>query len=160
MEGNSNMDISLELMVIADKLAIRELIDSYHTAINQRDWSLLSDLFAADALWEAAAPVNLRFEGHAAIMQGLHTSVGRQEVLVQSSSGLTIELQTSDQATARVTLSEFGREHGAAKEWRAIAFYYDVVIKQQGRWRFKQRSLRVRYMAEGDQIGQVFDGIL
>jgi hypothetical protein len=137
------------------RVAVRDLIDRYHAAINRREWGLLSDLFAADAVWEALSPIDLRFEGHDAVISGLKASVGRQEVLVQSSSGLVIDLNGPDSATVQSTLIEFGRENGSG--WSAVGFYADNVVLQGGSWRFVRRTLRVRYMGNAQVGGQVFE---
>jgi len=141
------------------RAAIRDLVDSYHAAINHRDWDLLSGLFAADAVWQALPPIDLRFDGHEAVVSGLKASVSRQELLVQSSSGLVIDLNLNgpEVATVRSTLIEFGREKDSGSGWSAVAFYADDVVFKNGAWRFARRTLRVRFMGEARVVGQVFD---
>lgn len=127
------------------KFEIRELIDRYHAAINLQDWPLLGEVFAQDAVWEARSPFNMRFEGREAIVKGLIASVARQEMLVQSSSGVAIEVQSNDFANIRSTLIEFGREADGGRGWSAVAFYFDKVRRDSGVWRFAERSLHLRY---------------
>jgi ketosteroid isomerase-like protein len=141
----------------ADRLALRELVERYHAAINERDFVLLADVFAPDAVWEALAPVNLRFEGHDAILAGLRQSVGRQEVLVQSCSGVVVTLRDRATASIRSTLMEFGRERDGGAGWEAVGFYDDEVRKDDGTWRFIRRTLRVRYMGQREVPGEAFD---
>jgi ketosteroid isomerase-like protein len=130
---------------VFSRFEIHELIDRYHAAINLQDWSLLGELFAQDAVWEARAPFNMRFEGREAIVKGLIASVARQEMLVQSSSGIAIEVHSSDFANIRSTLIEFGREANSGRGWSAVAFYFDRVRRDGGVWRFAERSLQLRY---------------
>jgi hypothetical protein len=144
-------------MLAIQRLGIRELLDRYHAAVNHLDFPLLTTLFAVDAVWEAAPPVGLRFQGREAVLAGLRTSMARQELLVQSNSGVVIEMTGPDEASVRSTLIEFGREVGTGAGWRAIAFYYDRVVREDGVWRFRQRSLRVRYMEDVAVPGQLFD---
>ncbi|MGH6613712.1 nuclear transport factor 2 family protein [Sphingomonas sp.] len=139
------------------RIAIRELIDRYHAAINHRDWTMLATLFAPDAIWQALAPIDLRFDGHGAVLAGLRASVLRQELLVQASSGLIIDLDDADTASVQSTLIEFGRESGTGTGWSAIAFYSDTVRRLGDDWRFARRTLRVRYMGELAVTGRVAD---
>lgn len=144
---------------VEDRLAIRELIDRYHAAINHGDVEMLASVFAEDAVWEVGEPVNLRFVGRAAIVEGLHRTVNRQEVLIQSSSGLVIRCTAPSLADVQSTLIEFGRERGTGKGWCAVGFYYDTVIKDDRAWRFKQRSLQLRSLGDVPVLGQVYPGI-
>lgn len=141
----------------ADHLAIRELIDRYHAAINRHDWALLDTLFAPDAVWEARAPIDLRFDGHDAVMAGLRNSVLRQELLVQTCSGVTVMLDSASRAMVTSTLIEFGREKESGHGWCAVAFYDDEVRKDHGRWKFTRRILQVRYIGDSALAGQVIE---
>jgi hypothetical protein len=138
-----------------DATAIRELLDTYHGAINFRDWQALDRVFTDDAVWHALAPLDLRFEGRATVLEGLKKSVGRQELLVQGSSGILVDLVADGVARVRSTLSEFGKETGTGKGWRAIAVYTDRVVKQGATWRFQQRSLQLRYQGDSPAPGPV-----
>lgn len=139
----------------ADRLAIRELVDRYNDAVNHRNWVALEALFATESVWEVAPPISLKFEGAQKIAAGIQWSVGRLEFLVQSSSAIVVELQGADRATARSTLIEFGRSKEAGM--RAAGTYYDDVVKERGEWRFKHRTLRVRYMDSAESPGEIYD---
>ncbi|HSI47933.1 MAG TPA: nuclear transport factor 2 family protein [Ideonella sp.] len=139
-----------------DTLAIRELVDAWHAAVNLRDISLLHDAFEPSAVWEVLAPVNLRHEGRDAILKGLQESMGRQELLVQLCSGLVVTLRGDSAASAVSTLVEQGRETKESAPWMAIAFYRDELVKRDGRWRFATRSLHVRYLGPLDLRGTSF----
>jgi hypothetical protein len=139
-----------------DNLQIRELVDSWHAAVNLRDVSLLHDAFEPSAVWEVLAPVNLRHEGRDAILKGLQESMGRQELLVQLCSGLVVALRSNSEASAVSTLVEQGRETKESAPWIAIGFYRDELIKRSGRWRFAKRSLHVRYLGPLDLRGTSF----
>jgi SnoaL-like protein len=141
----------------AGTTAIRELLDTYHGAINFRDWIALESVFTEDASWEALSPIDLRFEGRHAILEGLKQSVGRQELLVQSSSGVLIDFAEDGSASVRSTLSEFGKEKGTGKGWRAMAEYFDRVVRREGLWRFQRRTLRLRYQGDSPAPGPVIE---
>jgi len=143
--------------VSASKAAIRDLLDTYHGAINHIDWAALEGVFTEDAVWEALPPIGLRFEGRQAVLKGLKQSVGRQELLVQSSSGVLIDFAVDGSASVRSTLSEFGKEKGTGKGWRAIAVYLDRVVQRDGFWRFQKRTLQLRYQGDSPAPGQVVE---
>lgn len=143
---------------VAARLEIRELIDRYNDAINHRNWTNLRALFAADAVWEVAPPIDLKFQTADKIAAGIEWSVGRLEFLVQTSSAVVIELHTPQRASARSTLIELGRpKPGGPPGMRAAGTYYDELTREGGTWRFKHRMLRVRYMDEVANPGQVFE---
>ncbi|MFL5560800.1 MAG: nuclear transport factor 2 family protein [Gemmatimonadaceae bacterium] len=141
-----------------DRLALRELIDAYHAAVNMRDLDQLAALFTADAIWEAMPPVGLRFEGRAAIRDGLRGTIGKQEMLVQSSSGVHIETLGDDEALIRSTMIELGREVEGGRGWCAVAFYLDRAVRDEEprAWRFARRTLHLRYMQQLSVAGEVF----
>jgi ketosteroid isomerase-like protein len=143
--------------VSAKQTAIRELLDTYHGAINFSDWAALEGVFTEDATWEALPPIGLRFEGRPAVLEGLKQSVGRQELLVQNSSGILIKFAVDGSASVRSTLSEFGKEKGTGKGWRAIAVYFDRVVQRDGSWRFQRRTLQLRYQGDSPAPGQVIE---
>lgn len=129
----------------ADRAAIRELCDLYHAAVNLREWALLPDIFAPDAIWSGKPPIELHFEGLGAIIDGIRTSVERQEILVQTSSGILIVLDGAGTASVRSTLVEFGREPGK-DGWSAVAQFEDRVVKSDNRWRFAARRVQLRHL--------------
>ncbi len=128
---------------VADRLAIRELCDRYHAMVNTRDWSLIADLFAPDAVWTVLPPIDLRFVGLEAITSGIIASVERQALLVQTSSGLVINLGDG-RAALRSTLMEVGREPNMAG-WFAVALFEDEVVRVDGAWRFAARTVRLQH---------------
>jgi ketosteroid isomerase-like protein len=144
-------------LVVADRLAIRELIDRFSDAVNQRDFRHLQELFASDAVWEVTPPIGLRFEGAAKIADGIEWSISRQQVLVQISSGIVIELKSPQCATARSTVVEFGRPKETGVGMHSAGTYCDELAREHGEWRFQRRTLRVRYVDEVALPGQIFE---
>ncbi len=138
-----------------DRVAIRELIDRYHSAVNTQNWKFFAELFTPTAAWKALDPINLCFEGHEAIMAGLRKSVLRQEMLVQTCAGVVVNLTAETTGKVTSTLIEFGREIDGGQRWSAVAFYDDEVRKQHGAWRFQRRTLQVRYLGSPDLSGAV-----
>jgi hypothetical protein len=139
----------------ADRLAIRDLADLYHAAVNTRNWTILPGIFTQDAVWSIGPPIDLRFAGLEAICDGIRASVERQEILVQTSTGIVIDLDGSHAASIKSTLIEFGREK-AKEGWCATAFFEDQVVKTDGGWRFSTRTVRLRYIGRYPLSGEVF----
>lgn len=151
------LDRSRNFVPVAERLAIRELVDHYNDAINHRDWTVLAGLFAPDAVWEMAEPFNWRFEGAPRIAGGIRWIVGRQELLVQITSALVIESIGPDRATVRSTMIEFGRPREGEPGMHSAGTHYDQVAKQDGLWRFTHRVFRVRYTDNLPVPGQVHE---
>lgn len=129
----------------ADRAAIRDLCDLYHAAVNFRDWTILPTIFTPDAVWCAMPPIGLRFEGLSAVTDGIRTSVERQEILVQTSSGIVVAFDDADAATVRSTLIEFGKD-ASQDGWSAVAVFEDRLVKAENRWRFAARTVHLRHL--------------
>ena len=145
-------------LAVADRLEIRELIDRYNDAVNHQNWKNLRELFVHDAVWEVAPPIGLRFEGSQKIADGVEWSVGRQEVLVQSSSAIVIEVHADGHVTVRSTLVQFGRPKETGVGMHATGTFHDELARENGAWRFKRRTLRVRYMDEIAVPDAIYEG--
>lgn len=128
------------------ELGIRGLLDRYHASVNHRDWDLLGTLFVADGIWEVMPPIGLRYQGKAEIEAGIRASISRQELLIQSNSGVVISARAGNRASVRSTLTEFGRETADARGWSATAFCYDEVVLDGDIWRFQNRVVRLHFM--------------
>lgn len=131
-----------------DHLAIRQLIDRYTDVVNNRSWQQLPDIFAREAVWEAGRPINMKFEGIAAVIKGIPESVEKMELLVQQASGVIISVGDDNKAQVRSYLTEFGRLRENGKGMHAKGMYQDVVMKEQGEWKFLSRTFILTYFDE------------
>lgn len=129
----------------ADHLAIRQLIDRYNDMVNHRSWDAIDQIFATDAEWIAEAPINLTWSGLEDIKIKLPASVERMEVLIQTSSGIVIEVEGNGRARARSLLTEFGRNKETQEGMHSICSYEDIIIKDNGEWKFLKRRLVLLY---------------
>jgi ketosteroid isomerase-like protein len=141
---------------VEDRLAIRELVERFHDAVNHRDFATLGLLFTDDAVWEVAPPFDRRFAGPANIVAGVSESVGRLEFLVQSCSPIVVELQDAAHATARTSMQEFGRFRDGTS-MRVAGTYFDAFRKADGTWRFSHRIFRARYAEDTPLAGRIFE---
>jgi ketosteroid isomerase-like protein len=138
-----------------DQFAIRCVIERYTDAINRQDWVALAPLFAQSAVWETSGgPVALRFEGRETVLGALQGMISSLDFLLQSLSTIVIDVR-GDRASARVSLSELGRD----KQGQGMAnhgFYFDDLARVDGEWRFLRRAFRFRYTEQAAVNGQVF----
>jgi hypothetical protein len=129
----------------ADYIQIRQLIDEYNDLVNLRRWESIDDIFTQDAVWEAVSPVNMKWIGLEDIKVKLPASVDRMEVIIQSSSGVIINVESPTFATARSLLTEFGRNKETSQGMHSVATYEDTLLKVNGRWQIKSRKLTLLY---------------
>lgn len=128
-----------------DTTAVRDTIERFHDAINQRRPADVAALFAEHGVWEIAPPYNLRFEGVAAIEKGVTGTIGATEVLVQACGPVVIDFRDADHATARTSMQEFGRFHDGSAMHVAGTYHDELVRQPDGAWRFVHRRLVPHY---------------
>ena len=118
---------------IDDRLAIRELIDTYADATNLRDAAVWGSLFAEDARWELPDfPEYGDTVGRDAIVAKWAAAVADHEGLVYIATPGAIEVD-GDRATARLYTSEvYTAKDGATVRRRGR--YDEVLVKRDGRW--------------------------
>ena len=126
---------------IEDRLAIRELIDTYADATNLRDAELWGSLFAEDARWQLPDfPEYGDTVGRAAIVAKWATAVADHEGLVYIATPGAIEV-AQDQATARLYTSEvYTAKDGTTVRRRGR--YDDTLVKRHGRWLIAEHVFR------------------
>ncbi len=123
-----------------DRLAIRELLDSYADAVTQNDPVAWGATWAEDAAWSLPDyPEIGTTHGRAAIVamwiEAMKTYPG---IMFEAWPG-SIEI-TGEEAVVRSYTSEVYDQGGVTMRDRGI--YEDVCVKQDGRWLFKSRSFR------------------
>lgn len=122
-----------------DRFAIRELIDRYCDAVNERDWDAFAGCFAEDGVWDVGPPISFRHEGRSQIFNFVRTEVPKRECIIQTAHAVKITLN-GDAATARSTMREIIRspDGSGMQMW---ATYYDTLIRAAEGWQFKLRKL-------------------
>jgi len=126
---------------LADRFAIRELIDRYCYAVNERDWAVLESCYTEDAVWDVGKPLNFRLEGRKAIVEIASTKISEEDFVVQTAHATVIWLDGA-KARAHSTIKEVVRSKAAAGI-QILATYADELVKPDGEWRFKVRTYRV-----------------
>ena len=108
---------------LADRFAIRELIDRYCYAVNERDWTVLESCYTEDAVWDVGKPLNFRLEGRKAIVAIASTKISEEDYVVQTPHATMIWLDGEwrfKMRTYRVTNIEFKAPAGDCyREWPA-----------------------------------------
>lgn len=119
---------------LADKAAIRELLERYADAVFRRDFDQWADCWAEDAEWEI---MQFQRKGRAevrALVEMLMTPLTFASMMVQPGP-ITV---TGDRASARVYLLEV--VVGPQGERRMTNAYDDSYERcADGRWRFSKR---------------------
>jgi uncharacterized protein (TIGR02246 family) len=130
------------LRALEDAQEIRQLFIDYKTALNGKNFAAYADLFARDGEFIAG---EIRARGRAGIQKLVEDMLGSllgaepgQDFHVVANP--QIQLESEDRARAQVMWLYVVRgdqdEPAAAK----IGHYDDVLVREDGRWRFLSRS--------------------
>lgn len=123
-----------------DRLAIRELIDAYADAVNLCDAALWGALWTEDAVWSMPDyPEIGEVRGRTAVVAMWVEAMQHYPGIIFVATPGSIEIE-GDSATMRSYTSEVYDQGGATKRDRGR--YEDVLVKQDGAWRFQHRLFR------------------
>lgn len=134
--------MSMESPSFKDRFAIRELIDRYSYAVNERDWAAFESCFAEDAVWDVGKPFNFRMQGRSSILDVARTKISEEDFVIQTPHATVIWLD-GDRARAHSTMREVVSSAGGAKGIQMMGTYADELIRSSGEWRFTSRVFRV-----------------
>jgi hypothetical protein len=134
--------MSADNSALADRFAIRELIDRYSYSVNERDWPALESCYTEDAVWDVGKPLSFRLEGRKSIVEIASSKISEEDFVVQIPNATVIWLD-GDKARAHSTMTEVVRSKGGAAGIQILATYADELVKVKGEWRFKVRTYRV-----------------
>jgi len=125
---------------IEDRLAIRELLDSYADAVCRVDAEAWGATWAEDAVWALPDYPELgEIKGKAAIVEMWKGAMTQYPGIVFTASPGSIEV-TGDRAVVRSYTSEVYDQNGVTKRDRGR--YEDVCVKQGGKWLFQSRTFK------------------
>jgi len=127
-----------------DRLAIRELVDSYGDAVARHDATAWGANWAEDSVWILNLPELPKVEGRADIVALWIKAMDNYEwVLMRAVPG---EIRVSgDRATGRFYTSEVTRLK-SGEEQRISGRYGDEYVKRGGRWYFKTRTYQMLHL--------------
>jgi ketosteroid isomerase-like protein len=140
---------------LADRFAVREVIELYTDAVTRRDWNAVGGLFAGDAVWAIGAPTNIELGGRAAIVEGLERLVAPFDVFVQMTHSIVIDLD-GDRAGARTIVHGFGRARDRSRGAFALGVYTDTLFRDGRRWLFESRRFDPVYIDDSVPPGEAY----
>mgnify|MGYP000996388668 FL=1 len=129
---------------IEDRLAIRELMDIYSDAVNQRDTALWASTWAEDSSWKLP------------VIPGMENVVGKENIVNAWQAGMAMfpfifmsisvgDIQVNgNTATVRAYTTEVGTTLDGT-EIRPRGQYDDKLVKIDGQWLFKERIFHSLY---------------
>lgn len=124
-----------------DRLAIRELLDTYSDAVCRVDAQAWGDTWAEDGVWELPDyPELAKEEGRANIVEMWKAAMTQYPGILFVTTPGSIEIQ-GDRATVRSYTSEV-YDDASGVTHRDRGCYDDIVIKRDGRWQFLKRRFK------------------
>jgi hypothetical protein len=143
------------LQELADRLAIRELIERYSSALTRRAWDEMGATYHPDAQWRVGEPDNLFFETRQSIRDGISSIVTQSDFLVQMTHSIVIDLH-GERATAVTVVNEIGRVKSANFSMFLLGTYNDEITRVDGRWGFYRRYFQPYYRDLSPLEGDVY----
>ena len=125
---------------IEDRMAIRELLDSYADAVIRNDADDWGATWAEDAVWSMPDyPQFPETRGREAIVAMWKSAMAQYPGVIFTAGPGSIVVE-GQRATVRSYTSEVYDQDGMAKRDRGR--YDDVCVKRDGRWLFQSRSFK------------------
>ena len=156
LEARTTGVLSLEarLKAVEDRLEIQALAARFSDAVNERDVTAFSQLWASDRpIWEIGPPLQSRAEGRDAIIAMLKGLFQIERYFMQMTHSGVIMIE-GDRATARFVERERGK--GDNTYYDNLAVYDDVLVREPGGWRFLERHYRYRFLDQTPFAGDAF----
>jgi hypothetical protein len=132
---------------LAAHIAVRDLLDRYTDAVNERDWVTLAQLFTDSGVWDLRTvdgQHNQLFEGGQEVAEGIGRLVETTQRVIQMNHAPVIQVE-GRQATARSTIQEVSWMPDGTS---VVLFgtYHDTIIQgEDGEWRFAKRQFRMKH---------------
>jgi uncharacterized protein (TIGR02246 family) len=135
----ASMEARLQRM--EDQQAIERLLLDYGRTLDNRDFAAYSQLFAANGEWKGALGSYRGPEAIRNAMEKIFTDAAAdipKGMNFHAMSNFIIDIQ-GDRATARSTFI-FYKMNGNKPEAEVAGRYEDILVRENGAWRFLQRS--------------------
>jgi ketosteroid isomerase-like protein len=138
-----------------DRFLIRELIDRYSYAVNERDWPAFESCFSEDAVWDVGKPFDFRVQGRSSIVEIARTKISEQDYVIQTPHATVIWLE-GDRARAHSTVMEVVSAGGGATGIHMFGTYADELIRSGHGWSFARRVYRVTTVNLAPPVGDCY----
>jgi ketosteroid isomerase-like protein len=137
---------------VTDRMALRDLVERYALAVDNRDLDTVVELFIDDGillshLMPGTEKTPLARQGHDELRRVLKLGLAQYMATTHVIGGHVIEL-AGDEATGDTTCIAHHVYQGDDVEIRLLVMaihYEDRYRRQQGRWRFAERRLRLQW---------------
>jgi ketosteroid isomerase-like protein len=127
-----------------EEMAVQRVVSQYSQSASRADWDTVLSLYMPDGVWEV--PIfAARFEGRAAILEGLLRFSSPMTYIVQVNSPGLIELE-GDRATSRCLINECGKYKDRDEGLQILGAYEDTLMKTNAGWKFICRTCIVHGM--------------
>jgi uncharacterized protein (TIGR02246 family) len=147
----SNESVESRVALLEDRFAIMDLVAAYCAAIDGRDLDAFVACFTHDGVTGFADGV-MRLEGREAIREYYTRRFGDYGVTFHYPHSHTVVIDGPDDAHGVVTAHAEMALQGEA--WLAAFRYTDRYRREDGRWRFAERSLACWYYLPLSQLPQ------
>jgi uncharacterized protein (TIGR02246 family) len=127
-----------------DRLAIRELIDSYGDAVARNDAEAWGANWAEDSVWILNLPDLPRVEGRSNIVALWVRAMSEYEWVLMTSKPGEIRI-SGDRATGRFYTAEVTRLK-SGEEQRISGRYEDEYVRRNGRWLIGRRTYTMLHL--------------
>ncbi len=132
-----------------DRMAIRELIETYADRLNHADWEGYAQTLAEDIEFRVSEPDTLVVHGRDNLVK-LVSEGYKGGFVHQMAHNIVVDHVIGDRARARHTL------HIVSARFRIIALYYDGVVRTPQGWKFAKRDVQITYKEEGPLPGKQY----
>ena len=129
---------------MTDETAIQRTLNQYSVYASRADWDRVLATYLPDGVW-AIPGLGARFEGQAAIREGLLRFAGPMDYILQSNSPALIEID-GDKATAHGVIRECGKFTGRDEALEVLGLYADRLVRTADGWKFAERVFEIRGM--------------
>ena len=130
---------------LEDRMAVREVLETYADAVNQFDGEVWASLWVEDSQWDLPDYPELgTVHGKKAIVDMWHSAMPNYPKLTFNITIGSICVE-GDTATTRSYISEVYDDPKTGKDKRAQGEYNDRLIKQTGEWLLQHRTFTVRH---------------
>jgi len=143
-------DVEQRFARLESRFAISDLVVNYATALDDRQWNLLGELWAKDAVFVSPNSVT---EGREAIVEGFRVRLSAYTWSLHDPHGHSVEFD--DDTHARGTVIGYSELGKADSTLTTSIRYHDDYVLEEGRWRFARRSVLSLY---GMTMAEVADG--
>jgi ketosteroid isomerase-like protein len=140
---------------LIQRYAIRCVGEAFADAANRHDFDRFAELWTDEGVWDIGAPINVRFEGRAAIREGIEKMLGRWDFFVHMPHAFDVSIN-GDRAKSCWTVHEVARSADKAIGNSNLSLYFDELVRTSEGWRFTSRRYRTIYADETALTGVSF----